>query len=198
MRIGIDIDDTIADLYEVAFPYAQKYTIEELGKSAEIQSCIAKHHSYLNVMHGWNKEEEMRFWHQYYQDILLLEKPFTLAVETIQQLKKDGHEIIIVTARWPEDNFDVEATTVKWLKQNDIIYDEIALDVSDKAKVAAEKKLDIFIDDSFQNCESVAREGIRTFLMNTRTNQELETEGITRVYSWPDIYRKINDISKKI
>ncbi len=31
MIIGIDIDDTISDTYAYIFPYAQKYTIEELG-----------------------------------------------------------------------------------------------------------------------------------------------------------------------
>lgn len=191
MRIGVDIDDTIADLYEVAFAYAQKYTIEELGRSAKIQDYTAKHHTYLNIMHGWSYEEEMNFWHQYYQEILMLEKPFTLAVETIKQLKMDGHEIVIVTARYPEDNFDVEAATLEWLKENDIVYDEIVLDASDKAKVAIEKKLDMFLDDSFQNCVAVASHGVQTFIMDTRVNKGLVDDKIERVYSWPDFYSKI-------
>lgn len=191
MRIGIDIDDTICDTYEVAFAYAQKYTIEVLGKSAKIKNFTAKHHDYLNVMHGWNDEEECNFWNQDYGDIIIKLKPFTFAVETINQLKKDGHEIVIVTARWPEENWDIKDLTLKWLEQNGIQYDEIVMNASDKGKVAKEKKLDLFIDDSFQNCQSVADFGVRTFLMNTRTNQGLEAENITRVYSWPDIYNNI-------
>lgn len=196
MRIGIDIDDTIADLYEVSFAYAQKYTIEELGRSAKIQDYTAKHHFYLNAMHGWNEEEEMNFWSRYYQEILMLEKPFTFAAETIQQLKSDGHEILIVTARYPEENFDVEETTLKWLKENDIVYDEIIFEVSDKAKVAVEKSLDVFLDDSFQNCLAVANKGVQTFMMNTRTNKGLVDDKIERVYSWPDFYSKIKKEGK--
>lgn len=196
MKIGIDIDDTIADFYEVAFAYAQKYTIEELGRSAEAQDYTAKHHTYLNAMHGWSKEEEMNFGHQYYQDILALEKPFTFAVETIQKLKSDGHEIVIVTARYPEDNFDVEKATLKWLEENNIVYDEIVLDASDKAKVAVEKNIDVFLDDSFQNCVAVANKGIRAFIMNTRMNKSLVDDKIERVYSWPDFYSKIKKEGK--
>ena len=36
MNIGIDIDDTIANTYEVLFNYAQKYTIEDLKRSGKI------------------------------------------------------------------------------------------------------------------------------------------------------------------
>ena len=88
MRIGIDIDDTIADSYEVVFAYAQKYTINELGRTGKIENCIAKHHSYVNAMHNWNTEEEMNFWHEYFGKIITQIKPFTFAVETIQKLKE--------------------------------------------------------------------------------------------------------------
>lgn len=191
MRIGIDIDDTIADSYEVVFAYAQKYTINELGRTGKIENCIAKHHSYVNAMHNWNTEEEMNFWHEYFGKIITQIKPFTFAVETIQKLKEEGHEIVLVTARWPEDNCNIEQITLDWLSKNHIEYNEIVLNARDKAKVAIDKKLDLFIDDSFQNCTEVANTGIQTYIMNTRTNQGLEAENIMRVYSWPDIYNKI-------
>ena len=42
MIIGIDIDDTIADTYEVMFNYAQEYTANVLGREPaikELNSC---------------------------------------------------------------------------------------------------------------------------------------------------------------
>lgn len=191
MRIGIDIDDTIADTYEVAFAYAQKYTINELGRSGKIQNATSNHHTYLKNMHNWNHEEEMNFFDKYYGEMLQAIRPFTFAVNTIKQLKKEGNEIIIVTARWTKANFDVKDTTLKWLKDNNIPYDEIILNADDKAKVALEKKLDLFIDDSFKNCLDVVNSGIKTYMMNTRTNQGLQDERITRVFSWSDIYNRI-------
>lgn len=190
MRIGIDIDDTISDTYEVIFAYAQKYTINELGRTGQIQSDVATHHLYAKSMHGWNDEEEENFWDKYYEKIKEV-KPFTLAVETIKQLKEDGHEIVLITARWPAKNFDVQAVTLEWLKANHIVYDDIVLNAEKKAKVALEQKLDLFIDDSFKNCTEVANVGVKTYIMDTRTNKGLNAENITRVYSWPDIYDRI-------
>lgn len=196
MRIGIDIDDTIADTYEVAFAYAQKYTINELGRSGKIESFKAEHHFYLKNMHHWNDDEEMNFFKQYYEKMIRQIKPFTCAAETIQKLKDEGNDIIIVTARWSEDNFDVEQVTLEWLAKNQIVYDEIVLNANDKAKVALEKKLDVFIDDSFKNCLDVANVGIKTYIMNTRTNQGLEDEKIRRVFSWPDFLTKLKERNK--
>ena len=31
MRIGIDIDDTLSESFELVFPFSQKFDIEELG-----------------------------------------------------------------------------------------------------------------------------------------------------------------------
>lgn len=194
MRIGVDVDDTISDTYEVAFAYAQKYTVEELKRSAEIQNFTAKHHYYLTIMHNWTDEEEMNFWHKYYGDIIKKVKPFTFAVDTIKKLKEEGHEIVIVTARWPEGNCDVYGLTLEWLKKNDIIYDDIVFNASDKSKVALEKKLDVFIDDSFKNCISVANIGVKAYIIDSRTNKGLESENVTRVYSWPDVYDHLADI----
>jgi hypothetical protein len=38
MNIGIDIDDTISDTYNTIIPYAQKYTIEDLKRSGDINN----------------------------------------------------------------------------------------------------------------------------------------------------------------
>lgn len=192
MRIGIDIDDTISDTYEVAFAYAQYYTINELGRSGEIQNVSIKSHFYTREIHNWNEEEEMNFWHKYYGEIIKQVKPFTFAQETIKKLKQEGNEIIIITARWPETNCDIQSITLKWLEENNIQYDDIVFNAENKAQVALDKKIDLFIDDSFKNCTDVANAGIKTYIMNCRTNKDLENENITRVYSWPDIYHKIN------
>ncbi len=191
MKIGIDIDDTIADTCEVAFAYAQRYTIQELGRSGKIQEVTAKHHTYIDAMHNWSDEEDTNFWNRYYGKIITQIKPFTLAVETIKQLRQDGNQIILITARWPEENCDVKQITLDWLAQNQIEYDEIVLNAKDKAQVALDKNIDLFIDDSFKNCMEVAQTGIKTYIMQMRTNKGLDAENITRVYSWPDIYDRI-------
>ena len=192
MRIGIDIDDTISDSCEVTFAYAQKYTIEKLGRMPDLENIKGiKHHHYTREAHGWSKKEEMDFWYEYYPRIVKEIRPFTLAVSTINSLKKEGHEIYIITARWQEPNCDVFKMTEEWLKENKIYYDDITFDAENKAEVALEKKIDVFIDDSFENCQAVANVGVKTYIMDSRMNKGLNSENIERVYSWPDFYNKI-------
>lgn len=197
MRIGIDIDDTIADTYEVAFAYAQLYTIKDLGKNATVINKPSMHHSYLKEMHNWNQEEELNFWRKYYPQILKKARPFTFAQEIVDKLKEEENEIIFITARWSGDNYNIEEITRDWLKENNIIYDDVFFNIMDKGKAAKNQKLDLFIDDSFQNCKSVANTGIKTFIIESRTNKGLKDDNITRVYSWPDIYSRIKKEESK-
>lgn len=196
MIIGIDIDDTIADTYETAFAYAQKYTIEDLGKSGNIENKNVRHHFYLRELCNWSEEEEKNFWKKYYKKIINEIKPITFAAETISKLKRDGHKIVIITARWQEKLLDVKGISIEWLKNNNIQYDDIVFDADDKKQIATQKKVDIFIDDSFKNCMEVAEAGVKTYIIETRVNRGLEKENITRVYSWPQFYSKVKGINR--
>ena len=65
MNIGIDIDDTIANTFEVMFAYSQKYTAEDLKRSDKIIELEdIKTHFYCQAMHSWSKEEEIEFFKQ--------------------------------------------------------------------------------------------------------------------------------------
>ncbi len=194
MIIGIDIDDTITDTYACIFPYAQKYTIEDLGKKIEDgnrNNCIT--HMYFEDFHKWKKEECKKFLDKYYEAILLKVKPKLFAVESIKQLKEQGHKIILITARFPSDNFDVKDLTINWLKDNDIYYDELIVNAQNKVEIAKNKKIDIFIDDSISNCEKMEKAQIKTYIMDTIINLNYKNEMIKRIYSWPHLYQQISN-----
>lgn len=196
MNIGIDIDDTISETYEMLFGYAQKYTIEDLGKSGEIQRIETPTHHVIEVMHKWDKGEFDKFFEKYYAEFLekVNIKPF--AKDVIQKLS-ENNKIILITARWELKNTNVTEITKEWLKRNEVPYDKIITDAQDKASIAKENSIDLFIDDSFENCKKVSDNGIKSFVMETRTNTKYNDERITRVYSWPHIYQEykklIND-----
>ena len=70
MIIGIDIDDTITDTYEVMFNYAQEYTANILKREPIIKNlnnCTT--HFYTKSIYEWNKEEEEKFFELYYKKI---------------------------------------------------------------------------------------------------------------------------------
>ena len=196
MNIGIDIDDTIANTYDVLFNYAQNYTINDIRK--EIQNvdrnCIT--HMYCTEFHNWNQKEEKEFLEKYYEKTVLNVQPKIYAVENIKKLKDNGDSIYLITARFLSDKFDVEKLTKEWLEKYKIPYDKLILNSQNKVIVAQENEIDIFIDDSIKNCTQMANAEIKTYMMDTIVNKDFENENIERVYSWPHLYQKIENYKK--
>lgn len=194
MNIGIDIDDTISETFETLLPYSQKYTIEDLKREANINlRGDLSNHFYIVYVNGWNEQEAVQFWEKYYAEILRNLNIKKFAAEVINKLKEEGHNIYLITARWDMRVDNVKEITRKWLENNNVKYDELILNASDKLKIAREKNIDIFIDDSFNNCKSI-KDGInsKVYLMNTKMNETLNDDNIKRVYSWPEVYSLIS------
>ncbi len=192
MNIGIDIDDTISETYATLFEYAQKYTIEELKRSPVFDNTKTTNHFYIELMHHWTKEEALKFWNKYYAKILRKVNIKTFATEKIKKLKEKGNKIYLITARWDMENHNVKEITLEWLRNNDVQYDEFFMNADEKLKIVKDKNIDVFVDDSFDNCKSIAYgSNAKVFLMDTWVNKNLQDEKITRVYSWPHLYQKI-------
>ena len=188
MVIGLDIDDTITDTFGVMFGYAQKYTIEKLGRSVEVNySQIFPNHNYIQALHNWNEEEETEFFKIYFEKICEETEPFPFAVETINKLKAEGHKIVLITARWDFEDVNVRELTEDWIKKQNIQYDKLVVNASTKLEAAKENNVDIFIDDSFENCKAVSDGGIKAFIMDTRCNKNLNDSKIKRIFSWPHL-----------
>lgn len=195
MRIGIDIDDTISDTFSALFPYAQKYTIEELGRTGKVDTLNAPNHMYTRTIHGWSEEEDKGFLDMYYEKFVKEVPVKILAKEYIDKLAKDN-EIYIITARFKGRSADIEELTKQWLEENKIPYKQLIFDAQDKVKIAKELKLDLFIDDSYSNCKTLSENGIRTFIMDSKVNSRFDLENVTRVYSWPHAYQEYEKILK--
>ena len=177
MIIGIDIDDTITDTYEVMMGYAQEYTLDVLGREPiinETNSC--SNHLYIQYLHNWNKDEDLKY---------------------LNKLKEEGHTIVLITARWETEYIDIVGLTKEWLRENNVPYDKLIVNAENKQIAAKQENLDIFIDDSFKNCQMVSDIGIKTFIMDTRTNRNLDDERIKRVYSWPHFYSVFKNMIKE-
>lgn len=196
MNIGIDIDDTISDTFEVQFNQAQYYTINTLKRDGKIRELTnINSHFYNRYLHSWSQEEEMNFFTKYYKECLEKIRPKMYAVETIKKLKEEGNKIILITARFNWVNVNVEEVTLKWLKDNNIEYDKLIINALDKSKIAVDNKIDVFLDDSFENCINVSRCNIKTYIMDSRVNRTLSDDKVERVYSWPHFYQKIKEES---
>lgn len=189
MNIGIDIDDTISETFETLLPYSQKYTIEDLKKESNIKfRDDLNNHFYIEYMNDWNEEEAKEFWEKYYAEMLKQLNIKKFASEVINKLKREGNKIYLITARWEMRTDNVKEITQKWLKDNDIQYDALFLNAEDKLQLVEENNIDIFIDDSFNNCKKIAdNTNVKVYMMNSRVNANFNDEKIKRVFSWPEI-----------
>lgn len=111
----------------------------------------------------------------------------------MQKLHDEGDKIILITARWKTNDIDVEEETKKWIKKNNIPCDKLVINAENKLVAAKQENIDVFIDDSFKNCQMVSEIGIKTYLMDSRTNRGLVDSKIERVYSWPHLYMKLKE-----
>ena len=195
MKIGIDIDDTISDTYNSLFPYAQKYTIETLGRSGKLNTMQAVNHMYIRTMHNWTDTEDQEFWNMYYDTFVKDVKIKPLAKEYLDKLAKDN-EIYLITARFPGRSVNIKELTIDWLKENEVPYDKLIFDAQDKVSIAKNLGLDLFIDDSYTNCKAISESGIKTLIMDSVVNSKFDIDNVTRVFSWPHIYQEYEKILK--
>ena len=124
-------------------------------------------------------------------DILKNAKPKTFAKEIIEKLRKDGNKVIIITSR----NGVEEKITYDQLKAENIIVDKVITAAAEKGKIAKENNIDVFIDDKYSHCKAVADEGIKSYIMDIRSNRDIKDENIKRLYSWPHLYYEISKLS---
>ncbi len=188
MKIGIDIDDTMADTFNYLMPYIAEFF------EVDINYLKGNNISYSNLPEEM-KKRELEFAKKYY-DKVIPNTPFKLKVaEYIDKIKELGHEIIVITARDKTLYTDEYKATIKELENNNIHYDKLICNF-DKAKVCKNEKIDLFIDDSIVNCKKVNELGIETILFNSKSNMK-EVSNLDRVDNWKDIYERIKKLSSK-
>ena len=114
------------------------------------------------------------------------------APEVIRKLKEEGNEILFITARLLNiKNCDTESITIKTLQDNNIPYDKLIVNAKEKLQFCIDNGIQIFIEDSYETCEQLEENGIKTFLMTTKMNENIDAGSIERVKDWDEIYEKI-------
>ena len=197
MRIGIDIDDTAFITVNSMLKYADKYHKEVLGKK-EIKNSLGliKNRYYLKAIYGWNDEEKLGFFNMYYKNVLEECKPMPDVDKVCKELKSKGNEIYFITARLNNiQNCNTEEITKRGLEENHIPYDKLLINVSNKLEAAKENNIELFIEDSFETCSELYEQGIKSILMTTKMNNQIDSGKIPRVNNWQEVYKEIQNIN---
>lgn len=198
MNIGVDIDDTITYTTDVMLKYADKYNEEILGNDKlyyDIGNIMDSH--YLSNIYKWDSEIKRNFFNMYYENIIKECQVIENVANVLNKLKEEGNNIYFVTARMTSINgCDTEAITKEMLNINNIPYNEIVFNANDKVEYAEEFDIDIFVDDCFDICNNLEKNGIKTLFVTTKINNKIETN-IERVNNWKQIYERINNYKIK-
>lgn len=181
LTIGIDIDDTITNTFYHLMPAVAKFY------NMDLEYLKQNKISYTSLTPEM-KTKELEFAREYF-DKLIPDTPIKQdAAEYIRKIKKLGHKIIIITARNHMFYEDPYKTSSEYLTKHNVQFDELYC-TFDKAGICKEQNVDIFIDDSIRQCDSMKKIGITPLLFVSPINESNEEHH--KVYTWEDVYHYI-------
>lgn len=173
MKIGIDIDDTIAKSYE-----AMKEALMEESNYV-ISDDILYYHDPMALDYYSRNSDDMTLKLEVKED----------AVEVINKLKDDGHEIYFITARNNKYYKDAYGSTYKWLTDKGFKFDGLIIDGKYKDIECEKLGITHFIDDSVDHVIKIINKNIKGYVFTSYYNKRFDLNN--RVNSWKEVYELI-------
>lgn len=194
MRIGIDADGVLTELERYLWDYGSKFLVEH-------NLDVSIDHTQYNTQgaFGWDEEKDNMFWEKNYDDYCMNVPVKRFASEVIKKLKKEGHDIYIITARgsdaFVDENYKKRAykMLIKWLKNNKIKYDKLIFTEGDKTKYCLDNDIDIMIEDCPENVKQISKK-IPVICMHADYNAKVRGKNIIRCHTWYEVYNRINSL----
>ena len=195
MRIAIDIDGVMTNLEQFVIDHLTKYCVEN-HIDFNVGQFSYDHSKTFNI----TKDQEMAFWERHLVDYAINEKARPFTSDVINKLRREGHEIYILTARWytnQEDEFGKKMRKLvkRWLSKNKIPYDKLIFSKAkneEKIQEIKQNNFDLVIEDSPSNINQLSKV-VPMICYDAQYNRDCDGENIIRCYSWWDIYRVIKE-----
>lgn len=197
----IDLDDTLSLTADTILKYAINFDKTKLNRSGQlkkIENC--EDYYYFARMLGWNKEQLISFFDTCYINYLQKIEVKSDASIIIKKIKNLGVKVYIVTSRREYENNKIMEITQEWLKQNEIFFDKLFVDVINKSELMKQIKPTYFVDDSYKNCFDVSQvcENTKVFLIETDFNKSIQVENILKVKNLKELYEFIKGDVKDV
>lgn len=184
MKYGFDLDDTLSETMELLNYYAKKFDKEELNGNGifKIQPGECKDYYYFADALNWNRRNIVDFFEKYYIDIIKNVVVKSGVKDFLHDLKAKGNEIYIITARRKRNDNEIEKITKDWLSKNDLLYDDLFLDIKNKSEIVNKLKIDIFVDDSYNNCLEVYKNTeSQVYMIQNEYNEKIKSLEIKQI-----------------
>ena len=188
--LGFDIDDVITKTSDMLLK-----AIEENGEGIDFDNPLT---SKKEILRGRaNTPEVKEFFRKYGTDACRNVELKEGADRVIQELKKIGVQIHLITARDESLMPGVTQATIDYMKEKDIPYDGLHIGVHNKKELCEELGIKCLTDDSIDTCRSLVGSSIMPILFTTPVNAEFDVEGIQRVADWDELYDILLQILQK-
>jgi uncharacterized HAD superfamily protein len=191
MNIGIDLDGVVFDTERTlrsltTFINYQNYK-NDLVDNDELRA-------YRRF--NWTKEQDQEFLKEYLIKVQKNAHCLPFAKEVMAELKKSGHKLFVITNRGKTLEEEIK-TTQKKLKKEKLSFEKVVFSAIDKLKFCKELKIDIMIDDYYDNVDNLSKNGIKCLYLRELVAKKCENENVTEVQNWADIYYEIKKLENR-
>lgn len=174
LRIGIDIDGTLADNLQAFVEVFNERTGKNLTKD-DIYDFD------LSLVYGLPAEEVDQVFLDHAERVFGEVPVMKGARKALEMLNAAGIELYLVTARHPM----VRELTKEWVEKHRLPYDKIVFEPN-KGEACRRYGLKAFVDDNFDNAVGVVKVGSHSVLVDAPYNRHLDHHkyGIARLFHW--------------
>lgn len=151
MRIGIDLDDVLADFIGEYIRLANvmygEGSMEDIPTDWEWSNFKLSKEQHTKI---WDKIKSTRnFW-------LNLKRTKGVTSQNLRSLAK-MHDLVFITARVPTKGFSVQQQSAAWLSLELGLKYPTVIEEKDKGPLASALYLDYFVDDRPKNCLEIKK-----------------------------------------
>ncbi len=194
--LGINIDGCINNLEE--FIHSRMF---ELAHKSGCKNFKNPYGYYISDCFDISKEKCIDFLKQHIFELLIGIKPREFSASVIKKIREEKVKVWLITSRNDDflpDNFcgKMSDVTTYYLKENNIEFDKISLNVKDKVNFCRENNIKYMVEDNPYDINKLADNNIKVFAFNAIYNMKCSGENINRVFSWEHLYYTLHDLYK--
>jgi uncharacterized HAD superfamily protein len=181
MRLGFDIDDTLINLRQHAFAIYNKNLKQEVPLDVFHKINTLEIHEAF----GLTAKEGNQMWRDSMEEIYFTDCPlYPDALDVLQELDKQGHEIYYITAR-PAEHCE---RTKKWVEEAGFPVQEgrffCGMKDEEKIHTIKELNLDYYFDDKPNVLETLTNESVQLYVRDQSYNQHVD---MPRLTNWSEL-----------
>lgn len=192
MKIGIDLDGVVFDTEKEFRVYSELFDMLSLKQNSKKNNKELRFQDRFK----WSDEQTQSFLDKYHRRIDEEANYVPGAKDVLHLLKKDGHQLVVITARggWNKEMIDI--TKRRFYNDDMDIFDKCYWACENKGEVCLKEKIDVMIDDSYEKCKMISEEKIKTIYLKDAPSYEMQdNEYVKTLYNWGEIYRYISELN---